>query len=103
MVCTSGDCVAATASLQQDHLGEISVAVHPDHRKSGHASKLVSAIEAQAITIGVDVIKAMIWVENHPSRSLFNTLGYEHKATLMAEFKSDKIGEIDDAVYYKRL
>jgi RimJ/RimL family protein N-acetyltransferase len=52
--------------------------------------------------VGIEIIKALIWVENSPSRKLFESLGYEHKATLMAEFKSD-FGEIDDAVYYKRV
>jgi RimJ/RimL family protein N-acetyltransferase len=100
--------VTGIASLQQGerhqhHLGEISVAIHPDHRRSGSAGVLIGEIESRASDVGVNIIKAMIWVENHPSRKLFESLGYEHKATLMAEFKSETFGEIDDAVYYKRL
>jgi len=99
--------VAGIASLQQGgrhqiHLGEISVAIHPEHRRSGLARILISEIE-QAAHPDIEIIKALIWVENHPSRKLFESLGYEHKATLMAEFKNETGGEIDDAVYYKRL
>ena len=45
-----------------------------------------------------EIIKALIWVENSPSHKLFESLGCEHKATLMAKFKSE-IGDIVDAVY----
>ncbi len=63
---------------------------------------MISEIE-QAAHSDIEIIKALIWVENHPSRKLFASLGYDHKATLMAEFKNETGGEIDDAVYYKRL
>ena len=108
LVLLSRGTVAAVASLKQGgrhqhHLGEVSVAVHPEHRRSGHAAALIAEIENRARTTPIEILKAMIWVENQGSRKLFASLGYEHRATLMAEFKSDQIGEIDDAVYYKRL
>lgn len=87
----------------QAHLAEISVAVHPEFRRAGLARNLVVDLEERVELLGAEIIKALIWVENRPSRKLFESLGYEHKATLMAEFKSESIGEIDDAVYYIRI
>ena len=101
------DDIACIGALQQggrhqQHLGELSIAVHPDQRRDRHAACTVATLEAHAHAMGIEVLKALIWVENEPSRRLFDKLGYEHKATLMAEFK-DGDQEIDDAVYYKRL
>lgn len=87
----------------QSHLGELSVAVHPGRRRGGIARRMVAELEATAEREGIEILKALIWVGNRPSRRLFSSLGYEHRATLMAEFKGGPIGEIDDAVYYKRL
>jgi ribosomal protein S18 acetylase RimI-like enzyme len=84
-------------SRHQHHLYRISVAIHPDHRRPGSADRLTREIEALAREAGVEIIKALIWVENSPSRKLFESLGYEHKATLIAEFKNE-IGDIDDAM-----
>jgi L-amino acid N-acyltransferase YncA len=52
---------------------------------------------------GVEIIKGLVQAQNVASRRLIESLGYEHRATLYAEFKSEKFGEIDDCVYYKRL
>lgn len=87
----------------QQHLAEVSVAVHPDHRQRGLARALVEQLEKSAQEAGIEMLKALITTTNTPSRRLFESLGYEHRATLYAEFKSAKFGEIDDCVYYKRI
>ena len=90
-------------TLYQRHLGEVSVAVHPEYRRIGIAQALVQSLEALAHAQHIELLKALIWTKNTPSRHLFESLNFEHKATLYCEFKSDEFGEIDDCVYYKRL
>ena len=103
-----GEAPAAVGAIQrggphQNHLAEVSVAVHPEYRRLGWAAKTIRELEKLAVAQDIEILKALIWVENTPSRALFEALNYEHRATLMAEFKSETLGEIDDAVYYKRL
>jgi RimJ/RimL family protein N-acetyltransferase len=86
----------------QYHLAEISIAVDPRHRKNGLARQIVLQLEKSAQEQKIELLKAMISTHNIPSRRLFESLGYEHRATLYAEFKSAEFGEIDDCVYYKR-
>ena len=87
----------------QQHLAEISVAICPQYRRQGIANQLISELENLAQASGAEIIKALIWTRNTASQKLFETLNYEHRATLFAEFKSPEFGEIDDHVYYKRL
>ena len=87
----------------QYHLAEVSVAVRPSARRSGVASELLRALEELGCKSGILLFKALIWVHNSSSRSFCERNGYEHRATLYAEFMSEQFGEIDDCVYYKRL
>jgi ribosomal protein S18 acetylase RimI-like enzyme len=89
--------------FHQYHLAELSVAVDLQHRKAGVARSLVQQLEETAREQKIELLKAMVSTNNIPSRRLFESLGYEHRATLYAEFKSAEFGEIDDCVYYKRL
>lgn len=87
----------------QSHLAEVSIAVDLRHRKAGVARTLIQQLEKTAQEQKIELLKAMVSTHNLPSRRLFESLGYEHRATLYAEFKSAEFGEIDDCVYYKRL
>jgi L-amino acid N-acyltransferase YncA len=87
----------------QYHLAEISIAIDPSHRKNGLARRILLQLEETAQEQKIEMLKAMVSTHNMPSRRLFESLGYEHRATLYAEFKSAEFGEIDDCVYYKRL
>ncbi len=73
-----------------------------DGRLAGVASALASAVEDSGRREGIELLKALVWTENAPSRALFASLGYEHRATLMAEFKGGG-QEFDNCVFYKRL
>lgn len=85
----------------QDHWAAISVAIHPGFRKSGVGKKLVLALEECKNELNIKFIKALILENNVPSRRLFASLGYEHKATLYHDFKIEKHGYMSDCVYYK--
>jgi RimJ/RimL family protein N-acetyltransferase len=87
----------------QKHLAEISVAVCPQYRRHNLASQIIGQLENLAQAGNVEIIKALVWTRNRASQKLFESLHYEQRATLFAEFKSPDFGEIDDYVYYKRL
>lgn len=87
----------------QRHLAEISVAICPQHRRRGVARAVIASLEELAGKRGVEILKGLVQAENLASRRLIESLRYVHRATLYAEFKSEKFGEIDDCVYYKRL
>lgn len=89
--------------VYQQHLAEISVAISPAYRRQGLAKQIIAELENLAQASGVEIMKALVWTRNTASQKLFESLNYEHRATLMAEFKSPNFGEIDDHVYYKRL
>ncbi len=107
-VALSGDAVVRIGTLArgegyQQHLAEISIAVDPELRQHGVARMIVSRLEEAAREQNLELLKALISTTNLPSRRLFESLHYEHRATLYCEFKSPEFGEIDDCVYYKRL
>lgn len=87
----------------QRHLAEISIAIDPGFRRQGIAQRIVARLEAAAREQNIELLKALISTTNLPSRRLFESLQFEHRATLYCEFKSPEFGEIDDCVYYKRL
>ena len=88
--------------LYQHHLAEISIAVDSQQRRNGIARTIVRQLEKTAQEQKIELLKALISTNNIPSRQLFESLHYEHRATLYSEFKSQEFGEIDDCVYYKR-
>lgn len=87
----------------QKHLAEISVAICPQYRRQNLACQIIAQLENLAQAGHVEIIKTLIWTRNIASQKLFESLHYERRATLFAEFKSPDFGEIDDYVYYKRL
>ena len=95
--------VLSQGESHQRHLAELSVAICPNHRRSGVARKIIARLEDQARKRDVELLKGLVQTENVASRRLVESLGYEHRATLYGEFKSARFGEIDDCVYYKRL
>jgi L-amino acid N-acyltransferase YncA len=82
----------------QQHLAELSIAVDLQFRKNGVARNIVSQLEVMAKEDGIELLKAHISTDNLASRRLFESLDYEHRATLFSEFKSQEFGEIDECV-----
>jgi len=102
------DHVAGIGTLKQGedyqkHLAEISVAICPQYRRQNLARQIIAHLENLAQAGHIEIIKALVWTRNIASQKLFESLHYERRATLFAEFKSPDFGEIDDHVYYKRL
>ena len=61
------------------------LAVHPDHRRQGHAARLIAAAEETLRKQGMHVIAALIQSDNPGSLALFRKLGY---------------AEIDSGIHY---
>lgn len=50
--------------------------VHPDHRRLGHARRLISAVEAYLHAQGIQVIAVLIESDNPASLALFRSADY---------------------------
>jgi ribosomal protein S18 acetylase RimI-like enzyme len=53
------------------------LAVHPDYRRRGVASRLVRACERRLRALGLEMFAALIDTDNPASERLFRSLGYE--------------------------
>ena len=58
------------------------VMVHPNSRRKGVVSKLVSEAESDVKDRGADHVYCFLYESNHASKSLFQNLGYAEKALL---------------------
>lgn len=63
------------------------LAVHPDHRRSGIAKRLVRACEASLRSAGMEMFCAIIEPDNGASEALFRDLGYEIMPMIYARRK----------------
>lgn len=93
--------ILTSGGTYQAHWAEISVAIHPDHRKNNLASQIICSLEKYSGKFELEFIKALILENNISSRKLFKKLGYEQKATLYHDFKIAGFGNLNDCAYYK--
>ena len=52
------------------------IAVDPDHRRHGVASRLMDACEGAFQALGIDIYAALVEINNEPSARLFERAGY---------------------------
>jgi ribosomal protein S18 acetylase RimI-like enzyme len=80
LVATDGDRIVGVIFGSHDgRKGWINrLAVLPDHRRSGLASRLVAACEIALAADGIEIIAALIEPENAASCNLFERLGYRN-------------------------
>ncbi|MFB3881332.1 MAG: GNAT family N-acetyltransferase [Armatimonadota bacterium] len=74
----SGELVATTIGTFDGFRGWIyRVAVHPDHRRRGIASALVTEVERRLVADGARQINLMVYKPNAIAHALYAKLGYE--------------------------
>jgi ribosomal protein S18 acetylase RimI-like enzyme len=72
-----GQLVGAALVSHDSRKGWINrLAVHPDHRRRGHATRLIEAAEEMLRNQGIDVIAALVVSGNPTSLALFKGAGY---------------------------
>jgi GNAT superfamily N-acetyltransferase len=68
------------------------LAVHPDHRRKGHATELIAAAEQELRARGFQIFAVLIEADNNASRELFAQEGYKaHDIVYMSKRDSDDI------------
>jgi ribosomal protein S18 acetylase RimI-like enzyme len=68
-------CVFGTHDARKAWINRL--AVHPDYRRQGVASRLVKEAERRLRRQGMDMFSALIDADNRASASLFRSLGYD--------------------------
>jgi len=77
-----GDNVAADATLHQDrggwqsHIGTVRIVVHPEHRRKGLATALITELMELAVFTGVDYLEAECLADQEPMLRFFERLGF---------------------------
>jgi ribosomal protein S18 acetylase RimI-like enzyme len=73
----NGRLIGAVVATHDSRKGWINrLAVHPDHRREGHAVRLIAAAEETLRKQGMHVIAALVESDNPASLALFRKLGY---------------------------
>ena len=57
-------------------VGEVSIYIHPDAKRSGIGTKLYNHLEASAKSSGYWTIQAQLFTSNIASKALFDSLGF---------------------------
>ena len=92
-----GNCVLGWVILSKvssrcvyEGVGEISIYVHPDHKRDQIGSKLYKYLEEKARESGYWTIQAQLFAENTPSKTFFEKHGFRQVGV------REKIGKLDD-------
>lgn len=68
------------------------LAIHPEHRRRGYASKLITAAEQELRAAGFQIFAVLIEADNDASRRLFAREGYKaHDVLYMSKRDSDDV------------
>ncbi|MFZ5917140.1 MAG: HAD-IA family hydrolase [Chloroflexota bacterium] len=85
------------------HTAEISIAVHPAHRRRGVARQIIENLLADGAEQGVELVRAWVAAENGASRALMQRLGFHEMARLADELQRADGQRFDVIVYTRNL
>ncbi|MBV8880713.1 MAG: hypothetical protein JO332_12150 [Planctomycetaceae bacterium] len=103
-----GPRIVADATLQRDqggwsrHLGKIRVTLDPEFRRRGLSRLLLQEFLLLAKPLGVAVLDAEILDVQRHAASLFESVGFEHVATL-PQHAIDLAGRVHDMLVYSQM
>ena len=89
----AGQLIGAVVVTHDTRKGWINrLSVHPDHRRKGHAKKLIAAAERELCVLGIQIFAVLIEADNNVSRELFAREGYKtYDAVYMRKRDSDDV------------
>jgi|GEM_PF-2274330 len=89
--------------INQNHLGEIGIAVDEKYRGRGISSKLVKEMINISRDSSIRIIKAIIIEDNIRAISFFKKIGFKKKGHLYKEFMDSEGLFRDNYIYYYEL
>ncbi len=81
------------------HTAELSIAVHPDHRRRGVARRLIETLLPAGARRGVELVRAWVASPNGASRTLIERAGFQEMARLQDELQNPDSRRCDVIVY----
>lgn len=78
------------------HSGDFGMSVHPDHRRKGVGSRLITELEEWAQANGLSKIELQVWSNNIPALCLYEKLGYETEGVRKGAILRD--GDCHDSI-----
>lgn len=81
------------------HTAELSVAVHPDHRRRGVARRIIETLLPAAARRGVALVRAWVASANGAARALIEGLGFQKMASIKDELRRPDGRRFDVIVY----
>ena len=103
------DEVVASGTLRQlwpracEHVGVLSVTVHPEHQRRGHGKALMSAMLAHGREAGLERVELYVRADNERAQALYRGLGFVHEATRGRFIKASEGRYVDDYIFCRWL
>jgi GNAT superfamily N-acetyltransferase len=103
VLAVKGDEIVADATLHvleggwMSHIGRIRIVVHPDYRKKGLATLLVSEIMKIAVQLGLEKLDGEFMGEQEGPIHVFEKLGFD-KTAILPDHVKDIEGNVHDLV-----
>jgi putative acetyltransferase len=109
VVAEAGGRIVGRAFLKQlaparcDHVGVLSVGVHPDHQRKGVGRALMKHLIEHARTCDLERLELCVRSDNAPAQALYASLGFVHEATRARFIKLADGTYVDDFIFVRFL
>jgi putative acetyltransferase len=91
------------APIRCNHVGILSVGVHPDWQRRGIGRALMGHLVEHARTFGLKRLELYVRADNAPAQGLYRSLGFEHEGTRARFIRLDDGTFIDDWIFVRFL